>query len=291
MSDVLQTVSPRLVCTADRPDFIRAGSALFLHLLKHTSLFISLRSECYRQVSGIPVYDLMPLAVAGVKRKAEGPDGHRVTAPSKAQANQRIPLAASDELLPRSAIFYATLGKTKAASSGVSSTSEEFEHDSRTLRSSPNALLARIDVLNSVLENFPPTTSPSYARDLAPARHLSKHIWRDEYGLDLANLPRTEPHHRRQLVENAIMNKGPTGTPKRLQAVLPLLKDMTFHHRELDYRALRDKICPSTVSQPGRVFLVAAGAYRLRATTMQLHKKEFSPEEKALLLVGRMEVI
>ena len=116
----------------------RAGSAIFLHLLRHTSLFVSLRSECYRQVSGIPIYDLMPLAVAGVKRKVEGPSAKKATALNKAQADQCIPLAASDELLPRSAIFYATLGKTKAASSGVSSASEEFEQDSRSMTRSPD---------------------------------------------------------------------------------------------------------------------------------------------------------
>lgn len=43
------------------------------------------------------------------------------------------------------------------------------------------------------------------------------------------------------------MDKGPTCTPKRLQAVLPLLRDMAFRHRELEYQALRNKICPSTV--------------------------------------------
>lgn len=194
---------------------------------------------------------MLPLAVVGVKRKAEGPAAQEATAPSRAQANHQIPLAASDVLLPRSAIFYATLGKTKAASSGVSSSSETI----RRIRARCLSTLTcpcPLDVLNSVLEAFPPTTSPDYTHDLAPARHLSKHIWRDEYGLDLACLQRTEPHHRRQLVENAIMAKGPTGTPKRLRAVLPLLRDMALRHQGLDYRALRDKMCPSTVSRQGK---------------------------------------
>ena len=87
------------------------------------------------------------------------------------------------------------------------------------------------------------------------------------------------------------MNKGPTGTPKRLRAVLPLLRDMTIRHKELDYRALRDKICPSTVSLARAGLPTCRKPGLTRAILIQLQKKEFSPEEKVLLLVGRIDQV
>lgn len=48
---------------------------------------------------------------------------------------------------------------------------------------------------------------------------------------------------------------------------------------------------PEHRESPRKELPFAANAYLLQATTNQLHKKEFSPEEKVLLLVGGIGVL
>ena len=81
-----------------------------MHILRHTSLFVPLVNGSYRQVSGIPVYELDKLPPPSKKRKrTESSVKGSLSKPSN-----------SEILLSRSSIFYANLTKTQAASSGLS---------------------------------------------------------------------------------------------------------------------------------------------------------------------------
>ena len=63
--------------------------------------------------------------------------------------------------------------------------------------------------------------------------------------------------------EQAISAKGPTDTPKRLRAVLPLLKQLLDNHRQIDYAKLRDRICPSAVCRSSSMTTTRSDYFQL----------------------------
>lgn len=100
------------------------------------------------------------------------------------------------------------------------------------------------DILNTLRHAFPQAFSAEFRHDLAIARHLSKYIWLTAYGLGDRD---TVSHQSNSVLESAILNGGPTRTPKRLLSVLPLIRDLALSHNSFDYARAIKQICPSTV--------------------------------------------
>ena len=87
-----------------------------MHILRQTSLFLPLPNQSYRQVCGVPIYDLDRLPTVTKKRKRDDLRGKAKSDASQDKTKQNY----SEIFLNRSAIFYSNLTKTLAESSGLS---------------------------------------------------------------------------------------------------------------------------------------------------------------------------
>ncbi|OAX35477.1 hypothetical protein K503DRAFT_696963, partial [Rhizopogon vinicolor AM-OR11-026] len=86
------------------------------------------------------------------------------------------------------------------------------------------------------------------------ARHLSKYMFPLQYGLSNVfshQSPTKESYKQPDFAdrEREIELLGKCKTPKRLRDVLVLLEKMIWRHGKCGYKPLRDKVCPSKVSQ------------------------------------------
>ncbi|KZT60224.1 hypothetical protein CALCODRAFT_429824 [Calocera cornea HHB12733] len=213
-----------------------------LHFLTTTSLFVSLPNDCWCQVLGRPIHELiirgLPVTpstgFAAPKRGVDLEPGLSLRPTKK----RRSP---TDIRLVRARIFYSK--PSRAPDGKIRAGLPRF----RKLRptSKDGRLTLYADVLNDLRRDF---------RSDNAARHALKYIFPSYYGLhnvftsglDVTNA--SFPFRDYTDRHDEILRQGKAKTPKRLRDLKPLSTRLLQLHCQTSYKRICDIVCPSKVS-------------------------------------------
>ncbi|EJU06487.1 hypothetical protein DACRYDRAFT_92476, partial [Dacryopinax primogenitus] len=197
-----------------------------MHLLTTTSMFISLPNDCWYQVLGPPIHELIVrgLPIAPSKPLNNSSSNMEPEAGPSTILNGKKRRSPTDIQLVRARIFYAK--------------------PSRAPDGKIRAGLPRFHVLNDLRHDH---------RSENAARHALKYIFPSEYGLHnvfTSPLDRLNPAFAFKDYtdrNDEIVAHGKMKTPKRLKQAMPLSSKLLALHCQTSYKRLCDTACPSKV--------------------------------------------